>query len=532
MRGRSTFPTLALVACLVAAAPLGVARAGVDGGDADTGAPASGHPPVSDGNADPAVHDVTAFVAPGNATIDDLDDLDRLRARERLVPSRRVALGDTLVLRVRATGLESAVAWGTNDTAGFFDAFDGPDATLRGVETEETVGTMRPPMELLLADPRATTVIPDFADDAYYLVVDTAALRATVQGDDETDWFRSRVTTGDRVGFRVNASLPRSNGTPTTATTTVEFVPPTVRLDANAPPGTDDWRIWLRPAPDQRITGTTTIAPGRNVTVSVEWAGGDARSATVRVAPDRSFAVQLDLAGVPDGTTVEVRVAVGESADGTGPVEARVVEATAAIALRNGTTRAGEANGSVTVERLALAWGGFVVVHRGSRDGPIAGVSAYFPPGQYRNRTLVDPDFPTPGNRTVVAVVYRDRDGDGRLEPATDVPFRANGSVVSARATVRVVPRSGTTTPGDPNGSPTTSPGAGSTTSPGTGSSTTPAATTGRGSPDTGGTDTGETGAGSAGTASREPAATPGFGPLAAASALLAFLVVLRYWRR
>jgi hypothetical protein len=133
-----------------------------------------------------------------------------------------------------------------------------------------------------------------------------------------------------------------------------------------------------------------------------------------------------------------------------------------------------------------LPVGGFVVVSRADTVSRIAESSAYLESGSHDDvRVRLGPNF-GPGDQVRV-VVHRDRFDDQTFSDADDVPYRLNGSVVSADARV---PADGTTTP--------------------TASASPPFPTTA-----------------SNGTASTTPSAStrvPGFGPVATVAALLALL--------
>jgi PGF-CTERM protein len=90
---------------------------------------------------------------------------------------------------------------------------------------------------------------------------------------------------------------------------------------------------------------------------------------------------------------------------------------------------------TVTVDRVDLAEGGFVVVHdsslfAGEVTGSVLGSSAYLEPGVHRNVT-VTLDTPANESQTVVPMAHVDSDGDEAYEfPDADGPYTAGGNAV------------------------------------------------------------------------------------------------------
>lgn len=90
---------------------------------------------------------------------------------------------------------------------------------------------------------------------------------------------------------------------------------------------------------------------------------------------------------------------------------------------------------TLVVAQVNLSEGGFVAVFEGSRNGTLLGTSAYLVPGQFET---VDVDLTTQraNDTTVVAVVYRDVDGNRTFDPAVDEPYTDGGRAVSDSAYV------------------------------------------------------------------------------------------------
>lgn len=98
---------------------------------------------------------------------------------------------------------------------------------------------------------------------------------------------------------------------------------------------------------------------------------------------------------------------------------------------------------AVVVQRATLPRGGFVVVHseallEGREAESVRGVSTYLPPGTHRNVT-VRLDEPIPDSQRLVAVAYRDTDGDESFafyeqNQTVDAPYFQDGNVAVADA--------------------------------------------------------------------------------------------------
>lgn len=121
-----------------------------------------------------------------------------------------------------------------------------------------------------------------------------------------------------------------------------------------------------------------------------------------------------------------------------------VTNETASLAFEDQTS-----NGTtVVVDRAVLPRGGFVVVHtaallEGEEAGSVRGVSEYLEPGTHENVT-VRLDQPITDSQRLVAVAYRDTDGDRSFafyeqNRTVDAPYvRDGGAAVADAASVTV----------------------------------------------------------------------------------------------
>lgn len=240
--------------------------------------------------------------------------------------------------------------------------------------------------------------------------------------------------------------------------------------------------LYLDNAP-QTISGTTSVAPGTNVTVVVSGSNNFQRQKTVP-AGQGTYSASFDFTNVTEPTRVQVDVrANGASILRNGSVPGRIAQRPASLLLTSQTSD----GKSMQIRRANLPDGGFMVAHRGGVDGPVVGVSDRLAPG--RGTQLFIPFNRTLNSSTDVTVVlYRDANGNERFD-GPDQPYTTEGRPVAASAALTVSAATTTTTT-----TATTTSGEGDTT------------TTTAGGDATTTTTTSQTG--------------PGFGPLAALAAL------------
>lgn len=343
------------------------------------------------------VWDLSVLVAP--RTVDDLRSRAAIRAaRENGTVTRRaaVAMNDTLILRVEASGIGSAVASGDNATHGFFRAVEGPSADL--LVTETSLTPEEEGQVLDLTDYRATRVVADRGNDTYYLVVNTSRLRAQDPG-------QIRI---DRVGmetYEVRFSLNESRAIPPASATSE------LKIVRRATPFE---KSFLEPAPNQTLVGRTNLAPGSPITVTIDTPVDPAKSRTVRVRDDGRFVARFDLSDVRNGTEATVRLSSG----GRRVMEFRI-EVESAHASVSLPERVDDDWYDLRVRNVTLSQGGFVVLKRS--NGEVIGRSERLTAGHH-GEVVIAPLVPMEGNGsvTITAVPY--------LSPDRPYPEATNDS--------------------------------------------------------------------------------------------------------
>jgi hypothetical protein len=293
---------VALVACSLAVPLAGPALAG-----SDTAPPADPAPARVDGaGMAQAGTDASAlFVAPARYDgaidrqfVDEALDGTPDPVDGNLTRTTTAADGEVLVFAFTAGGvagpIENRTDDDTNATVAFFReeatyvdregrANDDPafNLTLR----ERDPGPNAAPATPLLS-PANTVFVPDADNDTYYLAVSLADL--DLAGD--SAW---------RLRLRVAETGTLSTGA------TAEF---TEDWRYRAASATLDGDLALVPAPDQRVRGSTTLAPGTLVEVRVRIDGvtDELLTADARVGPNRTFRATLNASGAPTGNATAV----------------------------------------------------------------------------------------------------------------------------------------------------------------------------------------------------------------------------------
>lgn len=374
-------------------------------------------------NATVSVHGLQTWTAPESADLSNLRDLRKAEASGNLTRSEVVARNDTLVLELRASGLESAIAAeeGPNATARFFSFLNRSGVSLT---VYDLPGPQRERAYLDVTDHSAASVVPDAQNDSYYLAVETSEANVT-DGDGGSPASDRRLWGGQVANFTVeNSSALTASGR---ETVTTEFRISDAEASLDAPEDTD--RLLLAPESNQTISGGTTLAPGHRVTVEVRGPDGEVRSETVPVRNGTEtagrFAADFDLRGVSSGANVDIWLGHGGDSllgyphEGTVTASVRDLDASVTLTDR-GLTEQG-----VLVENATLSHGGYLVVYRGSADGDALTRSQYLAPGEEFGQ-FVDFGGALDANATLVAVAHRDGPGDALGEPYTE-----NGTVIA-----------------------------------------------------------------------------------------------------
>jgi PGF-CTERM protein len=271
-------------------------------------------------------------------------------------------------------------------------------------------------------------VIPDPETDILYVNVDTGAAvfeRGPLQPGDE---FETELT------VREESSLAASNQSIAASVTAVgaELSLGDVSLAADA---------------SQAVTGTTSVAPKSEVTVSLTAndTGSFTKTNTTTVSPNGTFATTFNLSETSPNTTVDVRAGgpLNASDDITVPIspsqEPAPMTGGARLTVADQTTT----GGTVRLRNVTLADGGYVVIHApNASESPVEsvlGTSSYLENGTTENVT-VTLSQPLTENADVVVMAHRDTNDNDVFDfvssnGSEDGPYTSAGSTAAGAET-------------------------------------------------------------------------------------------------
>ncbi|QLH83268.1 DUF7282 domain-containing protein [Halosimplex pelagicum] len=446
----STKATGFSIAVFVAAA---MAVAAVPAGGEATPVPA----PPSDGAADRAVaqsDDPNLTLRTGaRVEFEALDSTTAVRrqvAAGRLPAEANFTVGDPFVVEIAHAGLADRLGDG-NATAAFLDVFGTPAANLTFEDVSH--GPMRNP-KWIDPYPNATRAFVDAGNDTTYVVVDTDRVEVTYAYSSGPQVDRNVSQPNPEYPpelvrydeFRANVTLAGGSNLTAGDERVVATRDLGVRIRSAEIRYDDEQRerVYVDSAPNQTLRGVTNVRPGLDVTVVLrsdltssdtdEWV---ARRATATVAADGTFSAAFDLSGVSNGTVLNATVRFDDrnilDREGHDPPESTTVVVTAPtgnVEVRDTERNASGSYGAVTVD-ATLSRGGFVVLHRGSPTGPVAGVSGYLSSGSHE-AVPVYVGYPTESADPLVAVVHRDRNQNRWFDNVSvDRPYATSGDAVA-----------------------------------------------------------------------------------------------------
>ena len=364
-----------------------------------------------------------------------------------------VAVGDVSVNQFKLSGVYGALA-----VSNVTELLRGGALDFSMVQTNPS--TNRPPKRLDLNRSLANDsirVVPDPRNDVLYVNVDTGAAvfdNGTLSAGDS---FESTLTIdGESTLADADESVSAN----------VTFVGTELGL---ADPS-------LAAGRNQTVSGTTSVAPGSEVTVRIQRNGSNSlvKTNTTRVKPNGSFDTSFNLSSIAPRSTVTVQA---EGPLGTGDRTNVTVRpdrsnesanGTAALAVPDQTT-AGE---TVTVRNATLPDGGFVVVHAANASAAptrsVLGASSYLENGTTENVTVSLAEPLDEGTRVVVMAhtdsnanqVYDFSSSNG----SEDGPYTVNGSAVTTAARLTIVETTVATTAEAPSGTTAATTGTNGTT--------------------------------------------------------------------
>jgi PGF-CTERM protein len=286
-------------------------------------------------------------------------------------------------------------------------------------------------------------VVTDDQNGSLYVHVDSAAMLESDNFPDGNS-FEEGDTVNVTLKFYEESDLVDEN---TKIFATFEIVEPDAEFDSNAEDADGDDIVEVEAAADQRITGTTNLAPGTEVNVRAR-ATGDSPflfSNETTVTPNGTFNVTFDFSNVSSEQEFDLEVSSPSeindvSIDG---VVAAAPSANVSISNQSGNGQ------TVMVDSVTMSEGGFVTIHDstlvsdGDAIGSVRGTSEYLENGTTENVT-VSLDAPLNESGTVIAMPHLDTNGNEvydfvTSEGAEDSPYTtAAGEIVTDSANYTV----------------------------------------------------------------------------------------------
>jgi hypothetical protein len=344
----------------------------------------------------------------------------------RITTTDTIATGDVLVNQFKLSGVYGALA-----ASNFTQLVERGALDYSLVQTNPD--TNRRPKRLNLNRSLANDsirVIPDERNDVLYINVNTTRAVFENGAPAAGDEFKSTLTLNGESNLAESDQSISANVTFVGAELSLSEV--TLTADAN-----------------QTVTGTTSVAPGSEVTVRLQNndTGSFVKTNTTMVKPNGTFVATFNLSDIPPRTAVNVR------ADGPLNTSDRAnvtiqpsrsnesVNGTASLTFTDQRTT-GE---TVTVQNVTLPSGGFVVVH--APNVSTAPVESVLGASSYLNSTngSVEITLDEPLNRSTRLVVMAHRDTNdnqvydfGSSNGSEDGPYTAGGNPVTASARVTI----------------------------------------------------------------------------------------------
>ena len=397
--------------------------------------------------------DLLSWTAPAGASGDFEDGaaVAEYVAAGNLTRDSTIAYGDEAVLQLQASGLEGAInstAAGADDPVAALDELE--DDGVLNLTFYQSLGSKpanaeQVDFELDELPSEATDVVVDSRNDTIFMAIDSDEIEDFDDDIERDDIIVANFTLNDRELAGDLALVPRNQR----QTVTAEFsvVDNEVEFDANAQDAEGEDLVLVRAGPDQQITGTSSLAPGTEVTISASATGASAflLDNDSVIQPDGTFTATLDFTNITAGQnfTLDITNVPGPNLDNDPEVDGRVQAAATASVTFDDQSSSGE---EVTVASATLSEGGFVTIHDSTLQddpfGSVRGTSEYLESGTSSN-IAVTLDDPIEESQTLIAMPHMDTNDNQAYDFVTsdgseDTPYTANGTAVTDEAEVTI----------------------------------------------------------------------------------------------
>jgi surface glycoprotein (TIGR04207 family)/PGF-CTERM protein len=241
---------------------------------------------------------------------------------------RDVAEGDLAVIQFQVSGIFGYLENNEDDLAGAFGAVDDEEEDLPvSLQVEQSNPDPNTEPKTVNLDDSNVQYVLDDERNMLFVVVDTDASASREGGDDDLS-----IEDGDRYNATLEVNALDDDSVTLNDAKRDERVSTNFRVtEREAPLNTNaDDNVEIAQSEDGEVTGTTTIAPGSEITVRVRSVSGAENpfvmSETVNVSTDGTYNATFDFADTPVGTNFTATVSAAPGLDGTTEFDGIVVE--------------------------------------------------------------------------------------------------------------------------------------------------------------------------------------------------------------
>ncbi|KAB1187801.1 MULTISPECIES: BGTF surface domain-containing protein [Haloferax] len=279
------------------------------------------------------VESVNVWTLPQSESVGDIDDVTEAIEDGNLTQTDSVAFGDKVVLQITAGGLEGTLdAQGDETITQKFFNGSYEDQVYVLTVNQTAPGPNRDPKILNLSGDSTTSVLADSDNDTYFVVFDSEDVTAVRDENDNgivDDEDTTSAAPEDDDAWDVNFTMKEDTLNDAVALVDDDSSAQTAYENVEGEHDTDADPINVTNAEDQVISGTSTTAPGTEITVRIRSAGDTQprflKTATVFVSENGTWDASFDFSEQNLGDTFTVDVE-GGAADDVEDIDGNVVE--------------------------------------------------------------------------------------------------------------------------------------------------------------------------------------------------------------
>ncbi|KAB1198466.1 MULTISPECIES: BGTF surface domain-containing protein [Haloferax] len=291
------------------------------------------------------VQTVATWTAPNSESFGDLDDVTEALEDGNITQDDQIAFGDKVVVQIVASGLEGSTGAQGDETPNFFGSSYGDSYQL--VINQTNPGPNRDPKTLNVTD---ADVIADGDNDTYFVVFNSEDIDAQREADDTGvydlgDGADSEAAPEDDDAYQIEFKMVGEDDVDSAtalvednSSMTAEYSNVEATHDFDADPAN------VTNAEAQAISGSSTVAPGSELTVRVKSDGDTQprflKTGTAYVQNDGTWSAEFDFSeqSVGDTFTVTVSGGVADEEEIDGNVGEPVEETTETTTTEETTT--------------------------------------------------------------------------------------------------------------------------------------------------------------------------------------------------